>query len=96
MRKRVKTEILNVNVDKIPHYDERPSFFKFKYFLCGKSGRFSKRAFFFSMFAIIALVYCGLCIAGIVTFDMYLGTFILGCNTAFGINYYANEKLSNV
>ncbi|GAB4219541.1 MAG: hypothetical protein Kow00102_03110 [Spirochaetota bacterium] len=95
MRKRVKTEILN-NTGSIPRYDEQPAFFKVKYFVCGKSGRFSKRAFFFSVFAVVALVYCGLCIAGCVVFDTYLGAFILGCNAAFGINYYANEKLADV
>ncbi len=52
---------------------------------------------FFSVYLrLFALVYCGLCIAGCVVFDTYLGAFILGCNAAFGINYYANEKLADV
>lgn len=72
--------------------DSERKFFRPRFFLTGASGRFSKRAFFFSLFAIIAVVYIILCMAGIVAFDEALGFFLFGCNTAFGINYYQNEK----
>ncbi len=96
MRKRLKTEILNATVTKLPEFDAKPSFFSWKYFICGKGGVFSKRAFFFSVFAVLALVYCILCMAQVIPFNTLLGSFIFGCNAAFGINYYSNEKLKDV
>lgn len=63
-----------------------------KSFWVGASGQFSKRAFFFSLFAFISVTYIVLSIIGLVTFDEKLGLFIFGSNAAFGINYYKNER----
>jgi len=61
-------------------------------FVSGVGGGFSKRAFFFSLFAFTAFIYLVLCMIGLVMFDDKLGLFILGCNAAFGLNYYKNEQ----
>lgn len=66
--------------------------FSLKMFVMGASGGFSKRAFFFSLFAFTAFIYLALCMTGLVMFDDKLGLFILGCNAAFGLNYYKNEQ----
>lgn len=77
---------------KVPRYDKpvKP-FFSFSYFVSGKSGYFSKRAFFFSVFAGLSVVYV-VYAAVTQSFDRDLGLFLLGANAAFGLNYYQNER----
>lgn len=57
-----------------------------------EQGKIRKRSFWFSMFAILAFVYVVLCMTPLVPFNSGLGTFIFGCNAAFGLNYYKNER----
>ena len=67
-------------------------FFRARYLATGSGERFSKRAFFFSLFAFVAFVYIIVCAAGVTMFDDRLGLFIIACNAAFGLNYYGNER----
>ncbi len=61
-------------------------------FITGAGGAFSKRAFFFSLFALAAFAYMVISMIGAVEFNEKIGWFILGCNAAFGLNYYKNEQ----
>jgi len=76
----------------LQRFDEAPGRPRLRYFYTTPQGKFSKRAFFFSLFAFIALAYIILGMIDITRFDEGLSWFILGCNGAFGLNYYANEK----
>jgi|GEM_PF-7125495 len=66
--------------------------FKLNYFWITSGGNFSRRAFFFSLFGFIAVIYTVLCISGFVRFNDGLSLYILACNAAFGFNYYKNES----
>lgn len=98
MRKRLKTTPARTAADDIkagaalPAFNEKPGAIRLRFFWIGAKGAFSKRSFFFSMFAFVALIYVVLCASTLIPFSAGLGTFILGCNTAFGINYYRNER----
>ncbi len=98
MRKRLKTTPARTAADDIkaaaalPAFNERPGAIRLRFFWIEAKGAFSKRSFFFSLFAFVALVYAVLCASTLIPFSAGLGTFILGCNTAFGINYYRNER----
>lgn len=65
--------------------------FSLKFFWITSGGNFSRRAFFFSLFGFIAVIYVILCTAGIIRFHEGLSMFIIACNAAFGFNYYKNE-----
>lgn len=94
MRKRLKTQIDAKTMTKeaaaLPAFNEKPGRILPRYFWTTGSGNFSKRGFFFSLFAAIAILYIVACCT-MVTFNEGLGAFILGCNAAFGLNYYKNE-----
>jgi hypothetical protein len=81
---------------KIPRFNEPPGSLRMRYFWVTSSGRFSRRAFFFSLFGFISVAYVILCMVSPARFQEGVGVFILGLNTAFGINYYKNEKQKNV
>jgi hypothetical protein len=90
-----KTEIIQEPIDNIPCVSaetQTHSSFSPKSFWLGAGGGFSKRAFFFSLFAFTAFVYLAVSMIGLLVFDEKLGLFILGCNAAFGLNYYKNER----
>lgn len=96
MRKKVKLdkrymESIEKESKDLPSFDEKPGGIRLKYFWINGAGRFSKRGFFFSLFAFIAIFYTILCASTIVPFDEKLGIFIITCNAAFGFNYYKNE-----
>ncbi len=90
-----------LNVSGVPKFNEKEKekerFFRLRFFCTGAGGRFSKRAFFFSLFAFIAIIYIVYSLISM-TFNAELGVFIFGCNAAFGLNYYQNEtgKIDNV
>lgn len=69
-------------------------FFKLKFLFSGSGGKFSKRAFFFTLFGLLAALYIIGCAPGWLRYNDELGIFILGCNATFGLNYFANEKES--
>jgi hypothetical protein len=90
--KKINAVKLRNEASGIPRFDDNPGRIRVRYFYVTGSGNFSKRAFFFSVFAFIAVIYTVLCLCRAVDFSIELSGFILACNTAFGINYYANEK----
>lgn len=85
-----------INTMGLPRFDETPGRLRIRYFYTTSQGKFSKRAFFFSLFAFVAFIYIILCTVDWMRFDEGLSLFILGCNGAFGLNYYANERGKNI
>jgi hypothetical protein len=79
------------NGTNLPVFNKKPRNFKMNFFWSNNRGGFSKRAFFFSAFGFCAVLYIILCATPLVKFDSGLSLFILGCNAAFGLNYYKNE-----
>jgi len=79
----------------LQRFDEAPGRFHIRFFYTTSQGKFSKRAFFFSLFAFVALIYIILGMIDTMRFNEGLSLFILGCNGAFGLNYYANERDGN-
>ncbi len=80
----------------VPRFDEAPGSLRVRYFWLTGSGKFSRRAFFFSVFGFIAVAYVILCMVSPAKFHEGVATFIFGCNAAFGFNYYKNEQQKNV
>jgi hypothetical protein len=68
------------------------SFFRVRFLFSGGGGKFSKRAFFFTLFGFLAALYFVGCAVSILKYNQELGIFLLGCNATFGLNYFANEK----
>lgn len=95
-RMKEKIKINNIATAGVPHFDEAPGRLRVRYFYVTSGGKFSRRAFFFSLFAFIAVAYVILCMVSPAKFHEGVAAFIFGCNTAFGINYYKNEKQKNV
>ncbi|TAL31571.1 MAG: hypothetical protein EPN93_17400 [Spirochaetes bacterium] len=99
MRTRIKTQpkpdtkTMMKEAAALPVFNEKPKPGRIRpfYFWTAKGGAFSKRGFFFSLFAFIAILYIVICASGLITFSDGLGAFILGCNAAFGLNYFKNE-----
>lgn len=92
----MKKPIVNdIETAGAPRYDEAPGRIRARFFYVTGGGKFSRRAFFFSLFAFIAVVYVILCMAFPDQFNEGVGAFIFGCNAAFGLNYYQNEKQKN-
>lgn len=98
-RKRIPTVNFKADMRKVreatsglPAFDENPGRFRARIFWCDNSGRPSKRAVYFSLFILLALVYAVSCMTGIIkSFDRELGFFLLGCMGATGLNYYKKE-----
>jgi hypothetical protein len=94
MKEKFKTN--DIKTAGVPAFDEAPGRIRIRFFYVSGTGKFSRRAFFFSLFAFIAVVYVIISMAYPARFSEGVAAFILGCNTAFGINYYKNEKQKNV
>ena len=81
---------LRKNASALAPHDGKP--FRIGEFFGFSDGKIRKRQFWFSVFAVLAFLYAVLCMTPLVPFNAGLGTFIFGCNAAFGLNYYKNER----
>lgn len=78
-------------MNEVPRYDKPLPFFRFRYLFSGSTGKFSKRAFFYTMTYIIAVAYLGYALI-YKCFDPQIATYIGSLWAAAGVNYYFNER----
>lgn len=93
-RKNLKSQDIKVEVKNaakgIPRFNEKHGKFQISQFWCDDAGKPSKRAFFFTLFALIACLYILLAlITG--NFNVELAAYILSCNVAFGVAYQVKK-----
>ncbi len=63
-----------------------------KFLYCDGNGKPGKRAFFFSLSRIVALIYIVYCMTVPFSFNEALALFIIGVIGESGLNHYKNER----